>query len=79
MFAATGYKLWKYFKEQGSFSTQEIKLLAIGNLVAFFVAIIAIKFFIDFLKKHGFRVWGVYRIILGIILLIMIYTGHLQS
>lgn len=79
MFAATGYKLWKYFKEQGSFTMQEIKLLAIGNVVAFFVAMLAIKFFIDFLKKHGFRVWGVYRIILGIILLIMIYTGHLQS
>ncbi|MEO5500845.1 MAG: undecaprenyl-diphosphate phosphatase [Ginsengibacter sp.] len=78
MLAATGYKLLKYFKENNGFSGQEIKLLAIGNLVAFFVAILAIKFFIDFLKKHGFRVWGIYRIVLGAILLIMIYTGHLH-
>lgn len=78
MLAATGYKLFKYFKEKNGFTGQEIKLLAIGNVVAFFIAIIAIKFFIEFLKKHGFRVWGIYRIILGAILLIMIYTGHLQ-
>ena len=58
------------------YTGEEIKLLAIGNVVAFVVALLAIKFFIDFLKKHGFRVWGIYRVILGIILLIMIYTGH---
>lgn len=78
MLAATGYKLFKYFKENDGFTGQEIKLLVIGNFIAFFVAIIAIKFFIDFLKKHGFRVWGIYRIVLGAILLIMIYTGYLQ-
>ena len=79
MLAATGYKLFKYFRENDGFTGQEIKLLAIGNIVAFFVAIIAIKFFIDFLKKHGFRVWGIYRIVLGAILLILIYTGYLQQ
>jgi undecaprenyl-diphosphatase len=78
MLAATGYKLFKYFRENNGFTGQEIKLLAIGNVVAFFIAIIAIKFFIDFLKKHGFRVWGIYRIILGAILLLLIYTGHIQ-
>lgn len=76
MLAATGYKLIQFYKDNGGFSGEEIKLLAIGNLVAFVVALLAIKFFIDFLKKHGFRVWGIYRVILGIILLIMIYTGH---
>jgi len=79
MLAATGYKLLKFYKENGGFSGQEIKTLAIGNIVAFVVAIIAIKFFIEFLKKHGFRIWGIYRVILGIILLVMIYTGHLAS
>ncbi len=79
MLAATGYKLLKYFRENNGFTGQEIKLLAIGNVAAFFVAILAIKFFIDFLKKHGFRVWGIYRIVLGAILLILIYTGQLQS
>lgn len=78
MLAATGYKLLKHYKENGGFSGEEVKLLLIGNVIAFLVAMIAIKFFIEFLKKHGFRVWGIYRVILGIILLIMIYTGHLM-
>ncbi len=79
MLAATGYKLLKYFNESGGFTSGEIQQLAIGNLVAFVVAVLAIKFFITILKKHGFRVWGVYRVIVGIILLIMIYTGFLNQ
>lgn len=79
MLAATGYKLYKYYKETGGFSSKDIQLLAIGNIVAFIVAMIAIKFFIGFLKKHGFRVWGYYRILVGVILLIMIYTGYIKA
>lgn len=79
MLAATGAKVYKYYKEAGGFSSAEIKQLAIGNAVAFLVAMIAIKFFIGFLKKHGFRVWGWYRIILGILLLVLIYTGFIKS
>ena len=79
MLAATSYKLYKYYKDYGGFSTNEIKQLAIGNLVAFIVALLAIKFFIGFLKKHGFKVWGYYRIIVGIALLILIYTGYIKS
>lgn len=79
MLAATGYKLLKYYKDYGGFSSAEIKQLAIGNVVAFIVALLAIKFFIGFLKKHGFKVWGYYRIIVGITLLILIYTGYIKS
>lgn len=79
MLAATGYKLYKYYKTNGGFSSHEIQQLAIGNLVAFLVALLAIKFFIGFLKKHGFMIWGYYRIILGIILLILIYTGSISK
>lgn len=80
MLAATGYKMFKYYKDTpNGFSTEDIKLLAIGNLVAFLIAMLAIKFFINFLKKHGFRIWGFYRIILGLILFILIYTGHIKS
>ena len=75
MLAATGYKLYKYYTESGGFSTDEIKQLAIGNAVAFIVAMLAIKFFIGFLKKYGFKVWGWYRIIVGIILLLLIWKG----
>lgn len=78
MLAATGYKLYKYYNEYGGFSSNEIKQLTIGNLVAFVVAILAIKFFIGFLKKHGFRVWGYYRIIVGIVLLVLILTGYIS-
>lgn len=79
MLAATVYKLYKYTKEDGAFSSEQIKLLSIGNIVAFAVALLAIKFFITFLKKHGFRVWGVYRIIVGIALLVLIYSGWIKS
>lgn len=79
MLAATGYKLYKYYKTNGGFSSHEIQQLAIGNLVAFVVALLAIKFFIGFLKKHGFMIWGFYRIVLGIILLILIYTGSISK
>lgn len=78
MLAATGYKLYKYYKETGSFTSNEIKQLAIGNIVAFIVAMIAIKFFIGFLKKHGFKVWGWYRIIVGALILVLIYTGFIK-
>jgi undecaprenyl-diphosphatase len=72
MCAATGYKLLKGYK---SFTTDHIQLLLIGNIVAFIVAIVAIKFFIGFLQKHGFRLFGWYRIVAGIILLILIWQG----
>ncbi|MEO6252875.1 MAG: undecaprenyl-diphosphate phosphatase, partial [Ferruginibacter sp.] len=79
MLAATGYKLLQYYQDHGSFSSNEIKQLAIGNLVAFVVALLAIKFFIGFLKKYGFKIWGYYRIVVGIVLLVLIYTGYISS
>ena len=62
----------------GGFSSNEIQQLAIGNIVAFVVAMLAIKFFIGFLKKHGFRVWGYYRIVVGLALLVLILTGYIS-
>ena len=79
MLAATGYKLYNYYQDYGGFTSNEIKQLAIGNVVAFVVALLAIKFFIGFLKKHGFKIWGYYRIVVGIALLILIYTGYIKS
>lgn len=78
MLAATGYKLLKHYKTSGGFTIEEVQLLFLGNLVAFAVALLAIKFFIGFLKKYGFRVWGIYRITVGIILLILIRYGYLK-
>jgi undecaprenyl-diphosphatase len=78
MLAATVYTLYKYSKENGAFTSEQIKLLAVGNLVAFVVALIAIKFFITLLKKYGFRVWGIYRIVVGTLLLLLIYIGFIK-
>jgi undecaprenyl-diphosphatase len=80
MAAATGYKLLKAYKETPDIlkSNDNLLLLAVGNVVAFVVALITIKFFITYLQKHGFRMFGWYRIIAGIILLALIYTGYLK-
>jgi undecaprenyl-diphosphatase len=75
MFAATGYKLLKGYK---LIHAEQVKLLVIGNAVAFMVALIAIKFFIGYLQKHGFRLFGYYRIIAGLILLVLIYNGYIR-
>ncbi|MDQ6756233.1 MAG: undecaprenyl-diphosphate phosphatase [Bacteroidota bacterium] len=79
MLAATVYTIYKYIQENGAFTSEQIKLLAMGNVIAFIVAMIAIKFFINFLKKHGFRVWGIYRIIVGLALIILIYSGYINK
>ncbi len=80
MAAATGYKLLKTFKEHPEVlqNKQNLLLLGIGNVVAFVVALLAIKFFIGFLQKHGFRLFGWYRIIVGVALLALIYAGYLK-
>ena len=75
MFAATAYKFLKFFKEENAFGSHEITLLAVGNVVAFVVGILAIKSFISFLTKHGFKWFGYYRIVLGAVILILYYFG----
>ena len=77
MAAAAGYKLLKLLIDPaGSAMIQEnLVTLLIGNVVAFIVALGAIKFFIEFLTKHGFKAFGYYRIIVGGILLILIFSG----
>jgi undecaprenyl-diphosphatase len=79
MLAATGKELWDTYKTNPSVLKDKHNLLAlgIGNLVAFIVALLAIKFFIGYLQKHGFRIFGYYRIIVGIILLLLLIAGYL--
>ena len=75
MFAATAYKLYKFYSLGNSFENEDIKILLFGNVVAFVVAIFAIKSLITFLTKHGFRVFGYYRIFVGLLILIFYYLG----
>lgn len=75
MAAATGYKLLKH-RDLLMSSGDHIKLLLIGNVVAFIVAMLAIKFFIGALQKYGFKMWGYYRIVVGGIILIAFAAGY---
>lgn len=73
MFAAAGYKLLQNYQ---TITSDNIDILLIGNAVAFVVALIAIKSFIAFLTKYGFKVFGYYRIIVGLIILAMLALGY---
>lgn len=67
MFGASLLKLIKY---DGGFASQEIMILATGMIIAFVVSIFVIKFLMDYIKKHDFKVFGWYRIILGALVLV---------
>jgi undecaprenyl-diphosphatase len=79
MFGATIKDLWD-FKKKGLFDTpdfhQDVKFLLIGSVVAFIVAMLAIKTFITFLEKRGFKIFGWYRILAGIVIIILYFTGN---
>lgn len=76
MLAATGYKLLKFMTSgSGGFTSHEWMLLAVGNVIAFVVAWFAIRSFISFLTRHGFRWFGYYRIAVGSLILLMYYLG----
>lgn len=78
MFAATSYKLLKLFLEPAGADvvSQHISALLLGNAVAFIVALLAIRFFIGYVTKYGFKAFGYYRIIVGGIILAMMLSGH---
>lgn len=75
MFAATFYKIYSFAREGLGVSSGQVNLLIIGNIVAFFVALLAIRSFIGFLTRHGFRVFGYYRIALGLLIIILVLSG----
>jgi undecaprenyl-diphosphatase len=76
MFGASALKLIKALDGTPEiFTTHNLTVLAIGNLVAFLVAMLAIRFFVSYLTQYGFRVFGWYRIILGALLLILLGAG----
>jgi len=75
MFAATGKKLFDFFKDGHTITSEQIQLLAVGNIIAFFVALLAIKSFIGYLNKHGFKMFGYYRIVIGLVIIILLASG----
>ena len=77
MAAASGYKLLKLLlkDESRQLLIQNIDILIVGNIIAFIVAMAAIKFFISFLTKYGFKAFGFYRIFAGVFILLLLYFG----
>ncbi|HKO81506.1 MAG TPA: undecaprenyl-diphosphate phosphatase [Chitinophagaceae bacterium] len=88
MFAATAYSLFLKEWEQSGITRKGYEIIMesrdntiafiVGNIVAFIVAILAIRFFITYLKIYGFKVFGWYRILAGIILLALLLTGMIE-
>lgn len=74
MLAASVKSFWDVHKEHPDVLTSNnFSILGISSIITFFVAIIVIRFFIGFLQKHGFKVWGYYRIIVGTVMLFLIW------
>lgn len=76
MFAATVKDLYDFYKDGGSLTSDQVQLLALGNVVAFVVAMLAIRSFVSFLTKHGFKAFGYYRIIVGLTIIVMYLFGY---
>ena len=77
MAGATLLDLLDLMKEDASWATaHNITMLLLGCVVAFVVALLAMKWFVAFLTKYGFKAFGIYRIIVGGIILVMLLTGH---
>lgn len=72
MLAASSYKLIKNYEK---IHADQLLVILFGNVVAFLVAMLAIKFFINFLTKHGFKIFGYYRIALGVLILVLLAAG----
>lgn len=79
MFAATSKKLLDFYQEGHIITTDQMQVLAFGNVVAFIVALLAIKSFIGYLNKNGFRIFGWYRIIVGSVIIVLLLSGHSLS
>jgi undecaprenyl-diphosphatase len=75
MFAATAKKMFDFYQDGITITNDQWLLLGVGNLVGFIVAIIAIKSFINFITKNGFKLFGWYRIIVGATIIILYFMG----
>ncbi|NMD15921.1 MAG: undecaprenyl-diphosphate phosphatase, partial [Bacteroidales bacterium] len=72
MFAASAYKLIENYK---SINIHNIPILVFGNVIAFIIALLAIRTFINYLTRHGFKLFGWYRIFLGGLILVLMALG----
>jgi undecaprenyl-diphosphatase len=76
MLAASVKSFWDVHKEHPDvLDNDNAAILGISSIVTFFVALLVIRFFIDFLKKYGFKPWGYYRISIGLVMLFLLWRG----
>lgn len=76
MFAASVKSFYDVYKEHPEvINTSNMGTLGIGSLISFIVALIAVKFLIGYLQNHGFKAFGYYRIILGVLMLVLLFMG----
>ena len=75
--AKSFYDTWKHNPEV--LGKENLTVLLIGSLISFVVALLAIRFFIGYLQKHGFRLFGYYRILVGCLVLVLIWKGVLHG
>jgi undecaprenyl-diphosphatase len=73
IFAAAVLKTYQHIED---IHGTDIQSLILGNVVAFIVAMIAIKYFVNFISRHGMKVFGIYRIIIGVLILLSPYLFH---
>ena len=76
MFGATAKKSYDYYKAGFELSQDQVNMLIVGNVVAFVVAMLAINTFINYLSRHGFKMFGYYRIIAGLAVILIHYFIH---
>lgn len=79
MLGASALRLLKFTSGGNTLTGNEWLLLLVGGMTAFFVSLVTIRFLSDFVKKHSFRGFGVYRILLGIIMIILLFLGIIKA
>lgn len=80
MAGATLLDLLDLMKEDTAWATgHNIAMLILGCVIAFVVALLAMKWFVNFLTKYGFKAFGIYRIVVGLIIIVLLLTGHSLS
>ena len=70
MVGGSGIKVLQFFNDGNTFSGSEIAILIVGTVTAFIVSVLAIKFLLSFIRKHDFKAFGYYRIVLGIVVIL---------
>ncbi len=78
MLGASALEILKYFMEYGMFSGTQWVILFTGMVTAYVVSVFAIKFLMDYIRRHDFKAFGYYRIILGVIVILYFTISHAQ-